>query len=304
MDVAGNAKADKRLWTQKGLALKFRERSPAIDFALSGVDGFLRHRTGLYASLLAYYGFISVFPLLAAFTTILGFVLQNNEELQKTIVDSAFANIPFIGSTIQSNPADIHGSVIVLVLSLATSLWAGTRAFVVAQTSMNDIWEVPEADRPKQARKRLLALAAIMVVGTDQIVSGYLSGVIGVGDQGPVRLLVLVAIAISVNIVALGVSYRILVARPLDRRQVMPGAIAGGLVFSVFQVIGGSFVTRSIKRASPIYGSFATVIALLAWLSLHAMVALIGLEANAALDNRRKKAATDSAAVEPSTVEL
>jgi uncharacterized BrkB/YihY/UPF0761 family membrane protein len=37
-----------------------------------------------------------------------------------------------------------------------------------------------------------------------------------------------------------------------------------------------------------VYGSFAAVIALLSWLSLHAMLALVGVEANAALDRRRR----------------
>jgi uncharacterized BrkB/YihY/UPF0761 family membrane protein len=36
-----------------------------------------------------------------------------------------------------------------------------------------------------------------------------------------------------------------------------------------------------------VYGSFATVIGLIAWLSLHSMVALLGAELNRALPMRR-----------------
>jgi len=42
----------------------------------------------------------------------------------------------------------------------------------------------------------------------------------------------------------------------------------------------------AIKQATPVYGSFAAVIALFSWLSLHATVALLGVEANAALDRQ------------------
>ena len=67
----------------------------------------------------------------------------------------------------------------------------------------------------------------------------------------------------------------------------MPGAIVGGVLFTGLEVLGVAIVGRAIARASPVYGTFASVIALLAWLSLHAMIALGGAELNAALIKNR-----------------
>ena len=44
-----------------------------------------------------------------------------------------------------------------------------------------------------------------------------------------------------------------------------------------------------IPNANAVYGTFASVIALVTWLSLHALVALVGAELNHALPARRYK---------------
>ena len=276
--------AAKRPWTEWSFLPALRQRHPAIDFVLTGVDGFRRHKTGRNAALLAYYGFLSVFPLLAVMTTILGFVLQNNPDLQKSIVDSAFANLPIIGAEIQSNPSEIEGSFFVLISGLATSLWAGSRCFTSAQDGMNDIWDIPEHDRPTLAKKRGRALLAILVVGLSFVASGLLSGVIGVGQVSWPNLGELTFVAIAINIATLLAAFQILTAKRLNRRQLLPGAVFAGIAFSVLQVVGGALVSRALKNATDVYGSFATVIALLAWLNIHSMIALMGVEANAALD--------------------
>ena len=46
------------------------------------------------AALIAYWGFFSIFPLLLAFASILGFLLEGNPEFQKDVLDSTVAQIP------------------------------------------------------------------------------------------------------------------------------------------------------------------------------------------------------------------
>lgn len=274
-------------WTQKGAVRRRRERSERFDLFIDGLEGFVRHKTGRHAALLAHYGFLSVFPLLVVMTTILGFVLESRPTLQTDIVDSVFANIPFIGQQIQKDPSEIHGSAVVLVIGLATALWASSKAFVAAQHAMNDVWEVPDAQRPNLAKARARALLAIVVVGLSQLVSVVATGIVGISGVSWLNRILLVIAAIAINIAVLMAAYRVLTARQLTLHQLLPGSIAAGLGFSALQLIGTTIVQRAIKNASPVYGSFATVIALLSWLSLHATVSLLGAEANSALDRRR-----------------
>jgi len=278
----------RRLWTESQVIRGIRLKSRSFDFVVGGIEGFVRHRTKRNAALLAHYGFISVFPLLAVMTTILGYLLQNDSKLQSDIVDSAFARIPFIGEQIEKDPSKIHGSLPVLILGLATTLWAGTRAFIAAQDGMNDIWEIPQAERPNFFRTRLRALLAIVVVGVAQLASAFVTGVVAISGTSWLSRILLILAALAINIAVLLAAYRVLTARPLTVHQLLPGAVLAGLGFSVLQLIGTTVVQRSIKSASPIYGNFATVIALLSWLSLHGLVALVGAEADAALDRHRR----------------
>lgn len=274
--------------------LRFRDRSRALDFVFGGIDGFMRHKTSRHAALLAHYGFLSVFPMFVVLTTILGYVLESRPSLRAKIVDSALANIPIVGEQLGSDPNSLKGNVFVLVLGLATTLWAGSKAFVAAQNGMNDIWEVPEHTRPNIAKARGRSLLAVAVVGVSQIAASIVSGIIGVAGVSWISRALLALATIAINIALLTAAYRILTARVLRGRQLWPGAIGAGIGFSILQVITGTVVARSIKSATPVYGNFAAVIALLTWLSLHAMVALIGAEANAALDRHRSpRRATD-----------
>jgi membrane protein len=274
-------------FTQKGLLLRLRRRSKPADFFLSGVDGFVRHKTGRHAALLAHYGFLSVFPLLVVMTTILGYVLESQEKFRREVVDSVFSNIPFIGAQIQRDPNSLRGNAVVLIIGLLTTLWAGTKAFVAAQNGMNDIWEVHEHDRPNIARARGRALLAIGFIGVTQIGSVIVTSIVGISGVSWLNRILLVLAAIAINIAVLIGAYKVLTAKPLSLHQLLPGAIGAGIGFSVLQVVGTTIVQRAIKNASPVYGDYATVIALLSWLSLHAMVALLGVEANAALDRHR-----------------
>lgn len=267
------------------------------------LEGWQQHRTGSSASLIAYFGFVSVFPLLAVLVTVLGWVLHDNAELQNRIVDSALGNIPIIGPQLADDPSKITGSVPVFVLGLATALWAGTRAFAQMQQAMDDIWEVPADDRPNIAVKRLRSLVAVAVIGSAQVLSAT---IITVGLSGVIDVAILSRIALTfaaflVNLVTVTVVYRVLTSRSLDWRDVTPGAVVAAVAFTVLQYLGTALVGRAISNASDIYGTFATVIALIMWLSLHATATLLGVELNAALMDRRDRGGTSPSGIGRST---
>jgi membrane protein len=76
------------------------------------------------AALVAYYGFLSVFPLLMVFVTVLGMVLRGNASLQQSIVNSALAKFPVVGTQISRNVHSLRGSGVALVIGIAVSLSA------------------------------------------------------------------------------------------------------------------------------------------------------------------------------------
>lgn len=291
-------------WTQQPRLLTVRRRHAVADLAARIAENFRDHRTSRSATLVAHFAFLSVFPLLLVFTTILGFVLDDQPELRETIVDSAFARIPFVGSQLRDDPSQLEGSTLALVAGLALALWAGLKAFNALQFSLDEVAEVPFHDRPNLFVARLRSLLGIVIVGIAQVGTAVLASYVGVTGVRGLHKLAFALSAVVVNTVVLAASYRWLCSRRQQWRQVAPGAVVAGIAFAALQLAGTAIVGRSIAGATTVYGDFATVIGLMAYLSLHANVAMIGAELNHALPMRRYPAATDDDGadeVQPST---
>ena len=270
-------------WTENPRVRTFRARSRKADVAVQTVEGFRKHRSGRNAALIAHFGFLSVFPLLVVLTTVLGFVLQSHPNLQRDIIDSALAQLPFIGKQLSTDPSKLHGDPFVLVIGLVASLWGGMKAFVAVHGALDDIAEQPLDDRSNPLITRFRALLGMAYIGGAQVGAAILAGlatVTGVLIVGKV-LLAIGTVAINAGVLAL--SYRWLRTTRPAWRTVMPGAIIGGVLFAALQLVGVAIVGRAIAKASPVYGDFASVIGLLTWLSLHAIIAIGGAELNAAL---------------------
>lgn len=257
-----------------------RARSRRVDVAIRTIEGFRRHRSGRNAALISHFGFLSVFPLLLVFTTVLGFVLKNHASY---FINSAMAQVPLIGEQLKKDPSKLHGNAIVLVLGLLAALWGGMKAFVAVHGALDDITERPLDDRSNVFITRLRALLGMLYVGGAQIGTAILASLAGVTGVAVIGKILLLIGTTAINACVLALSYRWLRTGKPEWRTVVPGAIVGGVLFAALQLVGVAIVGREIAKASLVYGTFASVIGLLFWLSLHSIVALGGAELNAAL---------------------
>ena len=106
---------------------------------------------GVYlAALIAFYGFLSLFPLLLLFTSILGFVLQNDPDLQARILDSTLSQFPVIGQQLD-DPQGVRGSGIALVVSVLVAVYGALGVAHAIQNAMNVTWAVPAVAAPTRS---------------------------------------------------------------------------------------------------------------------------------------------------------
>ena len=68
--------------------------------------------------------------------------------------------------------------------------------------------------------------------------------------------------------------------------MVLPGAVLTGVFYTAIQ-LAGARVTAALAKNDDTYGDIGSVLALLGWLSLHAVINLYGAELNAALHRLR-----------------
>src|SRR5436305_13711289 len=118
-------------------AIQRDHRWMAFPFAV--VKKFGEDQAGNLAALIAYYAIFSIFPLMLALTTVMGFVLHGHPDLQQSITHSALRNLPLVNLPAKTNTG---GSVAALVLGLALSLWSGLGVAKAAQTAFNTVYLV------------------------------------------------------------------------------------------------------------------------------------------------------------------
>jgi membrane protein len=273
-------------WTEHPKLMPWRRRSKFVDLVFDIIDAYTRHRTGRNASLLAYMGILTVFPLLLCATTVLGLVLEGNDDLQQDIVDSALSQIPVVGAQIQQNQGEISGNWWALLVGLAIALWGSMRAFLAMQTALDDIWEV-EHGRANFLMQRVKALIGIGVIGASQVANVVLAALVGQAGLPRTSQVLLTIGGLAVNVVVIGSVYRWLTSADVTWAMLWPGTVLAAFAYTALQFVGTNLMAAKLKDSEEVYGLFGSLIALAAWISLHAIVALVGAELNAALCRRR-----------------
>ena len=250
-----------------------------VAFPYAVMKKFGDDQAGNLAALIAYYGFLSLFPLMLVLVTLLGMLLRNNPELQDTIRTSALATFPVIGEEISKNVHSLRGSGLALGIGLALALWAGLGVMKVLQTAMNAVWNVPYRDRPSFWLSLLRAMLLLLVLGVITVASAA-AGSVGAGSDSWLLGIAGIAISVLLNLVLFLLAFRILTTEDVTWGDVFPGAMVAALSWTVLQALGGYIVSHQLQGASDTYGTFATVIGLLAWIYLGAQMTLFAAEVN------------------------
>jgi membrane protein len=267
-------------WTEHPKVTALRRRNRIVDVIVETLDGFRRHLTGRNGAVLTYYGFLTLFPLFLAATTILGLVLEKRPKWRDELVGSAVESVPFIGDQIAEG--GIGTSWLALVVGLVAALWGSMKAFIGLQIAYDDTWEVALDDRAGFVTQRIRALIGLAVIGAAQVATVVLASLVGEAGLPRVGQVLLILGGLAINVVVAAAMYRFLTSESVTSwSKVAPGAIFTGCVYTVIQMFGARITTELAQNEQ--YGDLGSVLALLTWLSLHAIVNLFGAEVNAAL---------------------
>ncbi|WP_307864728.1 YihY/virulence factor BrkB family protein [Allobranchiibius sp. CTAmp26] len=260
---------------------RFQRRHPAAGFPLAVLYKYFDDSGGYLAALIAYYGFVSLFPLLLLLSTVLGFVLSGDAHLEHQILHSALSQFPVVGDQLNSSRR-IGGGTVGLIIGILGSLYGGLGVAQALQNAMNTAWMVPKNSRPNpfKARARsllLLGTAGLAVLGTTALST---FGASNTGSLGPVLKIVVLIASVLVNAAVFVLAFRIATARDLSVRDVAPGALIAAVIWQLLQTFGVVYVGHVIKGASATNGVFALVLGLLAFLYLTGVAIVLCVEIN------------------------
>jgi YihY family inner membrane protein len=257
---------------------RFQQRRRGLAFMAAVIKKFGDDQAGQLAALISYYGFVSIFPLFLALVTVLGFVLQGNPAEQQRILNGALGQFPILRDQLKLH--SLKGSGVALAVGVGGSLLAGMGVTNAAQNAFNRIWDVPFKRRPNFLYARLRSLGMLAVLGTMTIVSTVAAGFVGASSHGAVAVLAGIAVAFLLNVALFMTAFKLLTAIELSWRELLPGVIVAAVFWQLLQHLGGYYIDHELKRTGPLYGVFAFVLGLLAWLYLGAQMTILAAEIN------------------------
>jgi membrane protein len=262
---------------------RLQRRHAWLAFPLAVWRKFSDDRAGLLAALIAYYAFVSLFPLFLALVTILDLVLASHEAFREQIVDSALASYPVIGAQLKSNVHALSSTGPALAIGLIGTLFGARGLAVATQNALNAAWAVPFHRRPMLGQTLLRSVGLIAVVGPCELATLVLSGLSGGAGHvlgGAAARIGAIAISLVLNVGVFWLSFRLATASQVRARAMLLGAAIAACCWQALQVAGGYLVSHQLSRYSELYGVFAVVLGLLAWLFLQAQITMYAVEIN------------------------
>lgn len=260
---------------------RFQRRHPVLGFPIAVIYKFFDDQGPYLTALITYYGFLSAFPILLLLSSVLGFVLQGNPDLEKRIIEATLSQFPVIGVPLQAG--QLAGDWRAIAIGGVVALYGSLGIAQAIQNAMNISWAVPRNLRPNPVLARVRSMAMVATSGLLVLITTVLSGIDtntylpALGSYGGY---VATALGIALNALVFMLVYRISTAHRMRRREIAPGAIFAAIWWQVVQAIGVTFVNAQVRGMQATYGFFAIVLALMAWAYLAALGLVLSVEIN------------------------
>ncbi|WP_082556399.1 YihY/virulence factor BrkB family protein [Aeromicrobium sp. Root472D3] len=265
----------------------FQRRHRVVGMPLAVFYKYFDDQGAYLSAIITYYAFVAIFPLLLLSTSILGFLLQGDDGLRDTLLDSALSQFPIIGTEL-GTPNGLQGSTTAIVVGAVTALYGAMGLGQALQNAANIAWSVPRNSRanPFLLRFRSIVFLSISGIGILTIavassilanpdaISSELQPVIGWVSR-IVGFLLIVGIFTAV--------FRLVSLGRAGIRSVLPGAFVTGLLWQGLQYVGNTYVREVIGKANQVNQTFALVLGLLAFIYVASIMVVLGLEVNVVL---------------------
>src|SRR6185437_1226713 len=154
-----------------------------------------------------------------------------------------------------------------------------------AMFAMAQVWNVPGPARPGYLQR--LGRSGLFLVGLliGVVATTGLASINTFSHQSPALLVGADALAVLANVGMYTLAFRVLTPAGVHTRDLLPGAIIAGLLWTALQA-AGAFVIGHYLHSESVYHIFGVVLALIAWIYLLVQITLYSAEINVVLARR------------------
>jgi uncharacterized BrkB/YihY/UPF0761 family membrane protein len=222
-----------------------------------------------------------LFPLLLLLVTILDLVLVHDAGLRRAVLSAALEKFPGVGGDLRANLHAMHrSSLFGFIVSIAGLAWASLGLAQAGIFAMEQVWNIPGPGRPNYVKRLARSLSFLVILAAGLVIT---TGLAGLGTAAGKSLGITVAgdtASAFINAGLFVAAFRVLTPRGVPTRQLLPGAVAGGVAWTVLQALGGYVVGHYLHTDDAVYGTFGVVLGLVAWIYFGAELTVYAAEIN------------------------
>jgi membrane protein len=256
---------------------------PAVQLIYRTAEGSGNHDVAHMAAGVAYYAFLSIFPLLLGLIALFGFFLPS-VDLQEQLLSYVGDNIPGATSVLQQNITNIielRGAM--GILSIVLFLWGASAMFRAVSRAINRAWDISRY-RPFFIRKAS-ELGMVFSIGILFLLSLGASAIISILRRVlnlPTADLIIVnvgswLVAFLLILAVFLLLYKLIPNTRTYWRYIWPGALLAAVLFEIARTLF-IFYLEYFANYQLIYGSIASIIVLLVWIYYSAFIMILGAE--------------------------
>lgn len=263
-----------------------------------GFLSFYRSRDLTYASSIAYYALLSLFPFFLLILSVLGSVTSAPSD-RTIMLDWVLRYFPRQFAFVTDQLDALQQARLQLgLMGSILMIWAAMGVFSAVSTAVNNAWGVER--QPSYFKHKLMAfgmlvasslllLVALLLVSAVNVVESNWFAVVLARTPG---LLILQHLAVRwsstlVFILVVGLIFYFVPNAKVRFRDVWVGAVLTGLLWRG-ALFGFSWYVRDMSRFRHIHGSIAAVVVFLVWIYTTAVLLLYGVEVTAAYARLRR----------------
>ncbi len=261
-----------------------KARLPAL--LLETVRSFIKNDCTSMSASIAYYALFSLFPLLLAIVAIFE-MIAGPQDVENRLLRITGQFFPGSGGMVVGNiEAVIESRQTFGVISLLLLLWSASAVFASVRHSLNRAWNV-EKERPfLQSMLTDIGMAGgvgllfMLSVGTTFMLRfawQALPQAIQVLDRTAVWRAAFGLTPLCVSFILFLLIYRFGPDAKVRWKDVLPGAVLAAALFEVAKGLFTWYLTN-VARYGEVYGALSTMIALLFWAYVSAIILLLGAE--------------------------
>jgi YihY family inner membrane protein len=241
---------------------------------------------GVLVANLAYSCFIALFPLLLVLVTVLGLAASVDASFRENVIHAVANQVPQIGSQLTGNVKELRrSSMIGLIIGLVGVVWGATGLAQAGLFTMEQVWNLPGPARPGYFQRLGRAMEFLGVLGVGVILTTLLAALNTYGQKAAIFVVLAEVAAALVNVGMYLIAFRVLTPKGVPTQKLIPGAVTGGIAWTVLQ-IAGTYLVHHFLHSNSVYGYFATVLGLVAYINVAVQITVYAAEVNVVLARR------------------